>query len=335
MPIQLPLDQRSIPFATRVRHRKSGFFGKNRRSYRTQLAMPARRFRKHPNVKIYMWRRIILLVAVLVTVAFIGKIVLGFFNAEYVSLELSGNIHYTDVEIYDVLAEKLENIVIDSEEQTSDYLKTRLSYIKEARVAKHVMKRTLTIEISERDPFAILQFRPRSQTAPSSPMEPFPALRESEGAFFLVDTEGHVLKNIEVPKTEATEMEMLEDMVILQVMSQEHPKIGGIVEKDDVKFGLTVLKRALLNEAWLAAQINAVDASDARKIKLYLESLPMPVWIAGDSLETGLRHTALLLKQHKPRLLEFAAGEERRKAEQYLDARFEDTLYLGGAPEDN
>ena len=62
-----------------------------------------------------------------------------FFSAEYVSLELSGNMHYTDVQIYDVLGEKLENIVIDSEEQTADYLKESLSYIKEVHVVKHVI----------------------------------------------------------------------------------------------------------------------------------------------------------------------------------------------------
>ena len=125
--------------------------------------MPARRLGKHPNAKIYVWRRIILVIAVIVTLAFAGKIVLGFFSAEYVSLELSGNMHYTDVQIYDVLGEKLENIVTASEEQTARYLKENLSYIKEVHVVKHVMKRVLTIEVTEREPFALLGVSNASQ----------------------------------------------------------------------------------------------------------------------------------------------------------------------------
>ena len=110
--------------------------------------MPARKLGKHPNAKTYMWRRVIFVLAVMITLSFIGKIVLSFFNAEYVSLELSGNVHYTDVQIYDVLGDQLENIVTDSEERTATYLKENLSYIKEARVVRHIMKRMLTIDIT-------------------------------------------------------------------------------------------------------------------------------------------------------------------------------------------
>jgi len=77
---------------------KSSFFGKKRNEHIRQTSMPARRLGKHPNAKIYMWRRIILVIALLVTLSFAGKIVLGFFSAEYISLELSGNIHYNDIQ---------------------------------------------------------------------------------------------------------------------------------------------------------------------------------------------------------------------------------------------
>ncbi len=303
--------------------------------------MPARRLGKHPNAKIYMWRRIILVIAILVTLSFAGKIVLGFFSAEYVSLELSGNIHYTDVQIYDVLGEKLENIVTDSEEQTADYLKENLSYINEVHVVKHVMKRILTIEVTEREPFALLGFGNISQISqshifsvqmlgnkPSTVSVPL----NGDISFFLIDSEGHVLKNIEVKETGQWRSEDLEEMAILPVGSNEPPRIGAAVQSSEVKLGLKVLKAALLQEPALAAQIRIIDASDFQKIKIQIDALPVPVWLAGDAIESGLHHTALLLKQHKTRILELI-DEIPSARKPYLDVRYQDTLYLGGYTE--
>ena len=320
---------------------RSSFFGKKRNEHIWQTSMPARRLGKHPNAKIYMWRRIILVIAILVTLSFAGKIVLGFFSAEYVSLELSGNIHYTDVQIYDVLGEKLENIVTDSEEQTADYLKENLSYINEVHVVKHVMKRILTIEVTEREPFALLGFGNISQISqshifsvqmlgnkPSTVSVPL----NGDISFFLVDNEGHVLKNIEVKETGQWRSENLEEMAILPVGSNEPPRIGTAVQSSEVKLGLEVLKTALLQEPALAAQIRIIDASDFQKIKIQIDALPVPVWLAGDAIESGLHHTVLLLKQHKTRILELI-DEIPSARKPYLDVRYQDTLYLGGYTE--
>lgn len=314
--------------------RSSSFGKKKRNGYTWQTSMPARRLGKHPNAKIYMWRRIILVIAVIVTLLFAGKIVLGLFSAEYVSLELSGNMHYTDVQIYDVLGEKLENIVTDSEEQTADYLKESLSYIKEVHVVKHVMKRLLTIEVTERKPFALLGFSNvsqaptlKGQTFGNQP-SPVSALLNDDTSLFLVDSEGHVLKNIEVKETGQWRSEGFEEMVIFSVVSNELPKIGTVVQSSEVQLGLELLKTALLQEPALAAQIRIIDASDFQKIKLQIDALPIPVWLAGDAVESGLHHTALLLKQHKTRILELISEIPSRK-KPYLDVRYQDTLYLG------
>ena len=289
-----------------------------------------------------MWRRIILVIAILVTLSFAGKTVLSFFSAEYVSLELSGNIHYTDVQIYDVLGEKLENIVTDSEEQTADYLKENLSYIKEVHVVKHVMKRILTIEVTEREPFALLGFgnTPQISQAYISSVQTLgnkssivSAPLNGDISFFLVDSEGHVLKNIEVKETGQWGSEGIpEEMAILPVVSNEPPRIGTAVQSSEVKLGLEVLKTALLQEPVLAAQIQIIDASDFQKIKIQIDALPVPIWLAGDAIESGLHHTALLLKQHKTRILELI-DEIPSARKSYLDVRYQDTLYLGGYTE--
>lgn len=318
---------------TRFNHLK---IGKKRNEYTWQTSMPARRLGKHPNAKIYVWRRIILVITVIVTLSFAGKIVLGFFSAEYVSLELSGNIHYTDVQIYDVLGEKLENIVTASEEQTARYLKENLSYIKEVHVVKHVMKRVLTIEVTEREPFALLGVSNASQAdmhkAHTLGNQPFTvsALRNGDISFFLVDSEGHVLKTIEVKGTGQWRSEGIpEEMVILSVVSNELPRIGTIVQSSEVQLGLALLKTALLQEPALAAQIRITDANDFQKIQLQIDALPIPVWLAGDALESGLHHTALLLKQHRTQILELI-GKSPSAKKPYLDVRYQDTLYLGG-----
>ena len=318
---------------TRRNHLK---IGKKRNEYTWQTSMPARRLGKHPNAKIYVWRRIILVLAVIVTLLFAGKIVLGFFSADYVSLELSGNMHYTDVQIYDVLGEKLENIVTASEEQTARYLKENLSYIKEVHVVKHVMKRVLTIEVTEREPFALLGVRNASQAdmlkAHTLGNQPFTvsALPTGDISFFLVDSAGHVLKNIEVKETGQWRSEGIpEEMVILSVVSNELPRIGAIVQSSEVQLGLALLKTALLQEPALAAQIRMIDANDFQKIQLQIDALPIPVWLAGDALESGLHHTALLLKQHRTQILELI-GKRPSAKKPYLDVRYQDTLYLGG-----
>ena len=318
---------------TKFNHLK---IGKKRNEYTWQTSMPARRLGKHPNAKIYVWRRIILVIAVIVTLSFAGKIVLGFFSAEYVSLELSGNMHYTDVQIYDVLGEKLENIVTASEEQTARYLKENLSYIKEVHVVKHVMKRVLTIEVTEREPFALLAVSNASQAdmlkAHTLGNQPFTvsALPTDDISFFLVDSAGHVLKNIEVKETGQWRSEGIpEEMVILSVVSNELPRIGAIVQSSEVQLGLALLKTALLQEPALAAQIRIIDANDFQKIQLQIDALPIPVWLAGDALESGLHHTALLLKQHRTQILELI-GKSPSAEKPYLDVRHQDTLYLGG-----
>ena len=303
---------------TKETRKKPAFFGKKRSEYIRQSSMPARRLGKHPNAKIFMWRRVIFVIAILVTLSFLGKITLSFFGAEYVSLELSGNIHYTDVQIYDVLGEKLENIVTDSEEQTAAYLRENLSYIKDVHVVKHVMKRILTITVTEREPFALLRFNGASQTPASA-----------DSSFFLVDIEGHVLKNIEIGKAGLQKSGELKGKVILLAVDDQLPEVSTAVQLPEVTLGLTVLKTALLQEPNLATQIETIDASDSQKIEMRIEVLPVPVWLAADTIESGLHHTALLLKQHRTRVLGLIS-ESPSAAQPYLDVRFQDALYLGG-----
>ena len=280
--------------------------------------MPAQRLGRRANTKTYMLRRVVFIIAIVLTLSFIGKTVLSFFSAEYVSLELSGNMHYTDLQIYDALGEQLQNIVTDSEEQTANYLKENLSYIKDVRVTKHVMKRLLTIEITEREPFAMLRF----DTTPDGSID-------RNTSFFLVDNQGHVLKHIDRQEIGTLIPEQFGEMTVIKASANEIPKVGTAIKQSQVMLGLEVLKIALLRERNLATQMESIDANDSRKIKLQFEAFPVSVWLAADTIHLGLHHIALFLKYRKTEVLKLIS-ESSVAVEPYLDARFQDTVYLGG-----
>ena len=283
--------------------------------------MPRQRLGRRANTKTYLLRRIVFIGAIVLTLSFIGKTVLSFFGAEYVSLELSGNMHYTDLQIYDALGKQLQNIVTDSEERTVNYLKENLSYIKDVSVTKHVMKRLLTIEITEREPFAILRF----DSTADVPVD-------RNGSFFLVDREGHVLKHIDRQEAGPLIPEPFGEMVVLKVRADEIPKVGTAIKMPEVVLGLEVLKIALLRERTLVTQIESIDAGDSQKIKLQLDAFPVSVWLAADTIELGLHHIALFLKHRKTEVLKLIR-ESSVEVQPYLDARFQDTMYLGGLVE--
>lgn len=286
--------------------------------------MPTRRLGKHPNAKVYIYRRVIFVVAIVLTFAFIAKIVLSFFGTEYVSFELSGNVHYTEAQIYDILAEQLDNIVTDSEGQTENYLKENLSYIKEAHVSKHVMKRLFTIEITEREPFALLKFYEGFKSPPV-----FVISADQDCSFFLLDVDAHVLERIEVGEMGVPMDKRFQGMVMLIAAGDKSPKIGTVVQTSGVPVAAKVLKSAVGRHPELARQIETIDASRPQQIKIQIETLPLPIWIASDTVEAGLHHVTLLLKQHRGRILELLKVHPGA-TQPYLDARFEDSIYLGG-----
>ena len=286
--------------------------------------MPARRLGKYPNAKVYMYRRVLFSIAIVLTFAFIAKIVLSFFGTEYVSFELSGNVHYTEVQIYDILAEQLDNIVTDSEERTENYLKENLSYIKEAHISKQVMKRLFTIEITEREPFVLLRFYEGSKNPPAPGTN-----ADQESSFFLLDADTHVLERIDVGEMGVPVDKQFQGMVTLIAAGDKPPRVGTMVQTSGVPMATEVLKSAMLQQPGLATQIKTIDASGTQQIKIQIKTLPVPVWIATDAIETGLRHVMLLLKQHRNRILELLNAQPDA-TQPYLDARFEDSIYLGG-----
>ena len=298
-----------------------GSRGGNVRGRHTHSARHVQPVGRRTSSKVYLWRRLIFIIALVVTLSFLGKTVLRFFSVEHISLEIFGNLHYTEVQVYDVLGAKLDNILTNSEEQTAAYLKESLSYIKDARVSRHLMKRMLTIEVTEREPFARLKY-PSVRTTPGR-----------DNALFLIDSEGHVLESISVEAVRVPARpgdEVFPDTVVtLFAEGDKLPKIGALVQTADVQLGIDVLKTALFEEPELARNIESIDARNSQKIKIQFNTMRFPAWIAADMIELGIHHIALFLKQQKL-WMHPPVGASSEATYTYVDARFENTIYLGG-----
>ena len=282
----------------------------------------------------YRARRLLMFGTLIITLLFLAKIFLGFFDFErvQVSIALFGNSHYTEGQIYDVLGDNLDNIVTDSETQTVAYLKENLSYIKDADVSKSFVKRQLTIEITEREPFVRLNYilleAAKSKNTPQKKTR-----TKNTDNFFLIDEAGYVLESITPEKYNHLRL-------ILDEGGQE-PEVGKQIQTRTTQLSLRILKQAMLREPDLSKFLKTIDARVSQQIKIGIENLPVPAWIAADSIESGLHHVGLFVQQQGLLILQ----RERQMLQKnrvgkkdfllpekftYLDARYEDTLYLGG-----
>lgn len=286
----------------------------------------------------YRARRTIILGIVVVTLLFIGKIILSFFNFERVSFALFGNMHYTEGQIYDVLGENLDNIVTDSEAETARYLKDNLSYIKDVHVTKNLVKRQLTIEVTERRVLAYLNLLlvddPTTDYSPTTNKK-----QKKKEHFYLIDQEGYVLESIKP--------EQIDKLTKITDEGEHIPEIGKQVKSPTTQLGIQVLKHVRSRKPDIAKDLICIDARDAKKILIQIRNLPIQVWIAADMVEVGFHNLSLFINQHALSTLQNQgllhvekqkrhkdAGSIQRPSLSkytYLDARYKDILYLGGA----
>lgn len=286
--------------------------------------------------KNYRARRTTILVSTIVTLLFLVKIFLGFFNIEHVTFALFGNIHYTDGQVFDILGENLDNIITDSEEKTALYLKENLSYIEEANVTRNLIKRLLTIEITERKPFARVNFKVTMNNI-SRNKENRDKINHNGVSLFLIDDDGYVLENIS--------LEQFTHLIIILDEGEVMPKIGKQIESDTTHLGIHILKKINTTERTIAKHLKSIDPRVSQQITIKIDSLPIPVWISEDMIETGLHQISLFVRNN---IITNIQNSETKIANNitkdlgfkgvpvyqkydYLDARYEDTLYLGGS----
>ena len=287
----------------------------------------------------YRARRMIIFGTVIVTLLFIAKIFLGFFDYEHVhvSIDLASNSHYTEGDIYDVLGDNLDNIITDSEAKTVTYLKDNLSYVKDAHVSKNFVKRQLTIDITERVPFARLKHIKLTDKKAENTHQKTTGKR-NEHQYYLIDEAGYVLESITQQKDN--------HMTLILDEGINKPEVGKQIKTGTTQRGLQILKLVMLKKPELRKHLKSIDARVSDMITINIGILPMPAWIASDKIETGLHHIELFIKQQGLHILQREKQRVERKSLikqrsgnmlitipekiTYIDARYEDTLFLGG-----
>lgn len=286
----------------------------------------------------YRTRRMLIIGITVVTFLFIGKIILSFFNFERVTFALFGNIHYTKGQIYDVLGENLDNIVTESESKTAKYLKDNLSYIKDVHVTKDLVKRMLTIQVTERKVFAYIELLHVDD--PDTEYIPMISKNVQQNLYyFLIDQDGYILESID-PKQYAQLVKLIDEC-------EQIPEIGSQIKSTPTQVSLQVLKHVRSRQPDIAKVLHSIDGRVQKQIELRIKSLPVTVWVAGDMVEVGLHNLSLFINQRAlsrlrkqglisdektNRQLDAGSGDTFSPLKYtYLDARYKDTLYLGGA----
>lgn len=283
----------------------------------------------------YRTRRMVIYGTMVVTFLFFTKLFVGLFDIEHVHviINLTGNSHYTDGHIYDVLGNNLQNIITASESKTATYLKDNLSYIKDAYVSKNYVKRQLSVEITERKPFARVKYI-LSSNENSKDMQKKLNGNQKTDSFFLIDEAGYVL--------ESTTPENFTHKTLIFDEGLQLPDVGKQIKSGTTHRGIQILKLVINRQPELRKKLRSIDARISDKIIIELVNLPVPVWIASDMLETGLDNVRLFIQQHGLLILQqkkYNLTDKNRmdknvialpKKYAYLDSRYEDTLFIGG-----
>jgi hypothetical protein len=227
----------------------------------------------------------------------------GLFRVKRISV--SGNEHYTQKEVIAALdlSSRQSDVHTISRSAIEQRLKQKLSYVKQAHLSKSILKRSLTLEITEREPVALLKY------PENSPIR-----------FVLVDLEGYVLEYIESLPASSS-------IVTIISAEQQVPSVGDRVDSDSVQLALNVLNLALSLAPEVVSTLQTIDTNRPDKITLQFSNLPI-VWISSDFIKTGIYHINLFMKNQA--ILTKKGQHTSNPLNGYLDARFDDAMYWGG-----
>ena len=227
----------------------------------------------------------------------------GFYRVKQISV--SGNDHYTQQEVIAALdlSSRQSDVHTISRSVVEQRLKQKLSYVKQAHLSKSILKRSLTLEITEREPVALLEYR-----------------ENGSRCFVLVDLEGYVLEYIEsLPASNS--------IVTIITTERQVPSVGDRVDSESVQLALNVLNLALSLAPEIIPTLQTINTNRPDKVTLQFSNLPI-VWISSDFIQTGIYHISLFIKNQT--VLMETGQHTSNPLDGYLDARFRDAIYWGG-----
>lgn len=227
----------------------------------------------------------------------------GFFRVKQIAV--SGNAHYTQKEVIAALdlSPRQGDVHTISRSVIEERLKQKLSYIKQAHISKNILKRSLKLEITEREPVALLKYPENSRIS-----------------FVLIDLEGYVLEYV-------NSLSASDSVVTIIGNEQYVPDVGDRVDSDSVQLALNVLNLVLNLTPEIVPTLQKIDANHPDKVTLEFSNVPI-AWISSDLIQTGIYHINLFIK-NQPALMK-KGQHTPNPLNGYLDARFEDAIYWGG-----
>ena len=135
--------------------------------------------------------------------------------------------------------------------------------------------------------------------------------------FLQVDSDGYIL-DIDSPQPSDSSVTIVADT------RGQLPELHTKVHSEGVQLALRVLRSVQSSTPEIASKLRTIDANQPDKITLQLADLTV-VWLSVDLLNTGLKNIDLFLKNRTT----IVKQKKRNRKRIYLDARFEDAIYLG------
>lgn len=253
----------------------------------------------------HVGRYFIIGIACIIGLLFIHYLIskVGFYRVKQIAV--SGNKYYTQKEVIAALdlSPRQSDVHTISRSLIEKRLKQKLSYVKQAHISKNILKRSLTLEITEREPVALLKYSENSRIS-----------------FVWIDLEGYVLEHVNSrPASDSA-------VTIIGARPQV-PNVGDRVDSHSVQLALNVLNLALSLTPEIVPMLQTIDANQPDKITLEFSNVPI-AWISSDLIKTGIYHISLFMK-NQPALIK-KGQQTSNPLNGYLDARFEDAIYWGG-----
>lgn len=248
------------------------------------------------NKKFCISRLIWLTVAIVITFVHVNDIILNSAILQLKEIIVRGNIHYAQDKIIDFSGLHINHDLIHQvlEQEVVSRIE-KLNYIEKAAVSKHYLRKTVSINITERKKTAKI-----------------PCIIGEKPVFMIVDQYGYVL--------EYSNLVDLSHNSLVEIAG-EGAELGSQLVSKQVQIGLKILDLIQKRAGEIFTELDSIDASETNRISVRLRNMP-PILLSSDQLVFGVNQLKLFfqhLKREKPADKQIGA---------YLDFRFEGAVYL-------
>ena len=248
------------------------------------------------NKKFCISQLIWLAVAIVITFLHVNDIILNSAILQLKEITVRGNIHYAQDEIIDFSGLHINHDLIHQvlEQEVVSRIE-KLNYIEKAAVSKHYLRKTVSINITERKKTAKI-----------------PCIIGGKPVFMIVDQYGYVL--------EYSNLVDLSHNSLVEIAG-EGAELGSQLVSKQVQIGLKILDLIQKRAGEIFTELDSIDASETNRISVRLRNMP-PILLSSDQLVFGVNQLKLFF-QHLKR--EKTADKQIGA---YLDFRFEGAVYL-------